>query len=233
MNNKGFATLGIALSVLIITTIMIAGFSSPMLNTAKNVKNAEEDTLQYTKNIAAKERLFSKLNENVSYDGLLDYEDLGVKYNVEEINLINEPVSIFINGSGGEFQIINATDVNISLSAVAINPEEEFSYSAELLYNDVNEPITKVENLTTSKNINIEKGFFYDKNSDKTKYGTYKLNLIGTNASVSAKVSYDRLEKREVNLTELDDKEIIENIIIEYDENVDRVSVYYNKSDSQ
>lgn len=224
-NNRGFATIGLVFSILIIISIIMATFFNPMLNTTQNVKNAENDTLNYTKSLAGKERLYSKLKENISYSGKLVYEDVNVDYDLRTIKEDYEAINLTL-GNNQSFNINNSTDIKIELNAVPIDNKKPCSYDVVLKNDGENILDESSTNLTNNTIIEVGENFIYNKSTDKTRYGDYILNINSNNCNVKANISFNRLKYRELELINNGDKDVLviknENI-----GNQNIVSVYY------
>lgn len=225
-NQKGFATVGLAMAVMIVASILIITFSNPMLNTTNSIKNAENNTEKYVSSIASKERLHSKLNENISYKGELRYDDIETAYNVNTKSEDYESKSLSFNESGGSLQINNETDINISISSSPKDSKLNHSYSISVEHDGVDIIGEGGKSLTGNNNIKIGKNYLYNEENDSTNYGIYNILVDSKNADVSITVTYNRLAKREIEVTGKDFKE---SIVIENEEinNLNVVSLYY------
>ncbi|HHT98366.1 MAG TPA: hypothetical protein GXZ90_10795 [Clostridiales bacterium] len=85
-NNEGFITLGIIVAVLIISMILIGIFYKPMISTTMNVKKSEDIVDIYINANNGKERLYSTLRENISYQGKVEFEDIENEYDIMTSN---------------------------------------------------------------------------------------------------------------------------------------------------
>lgn len=225
-NDKGFITLGLAMAMLIVVSVLIITFSNPMLNTTKNIKGAEKNTEKYIRAIAGKERLHSKLKENISFKGVLNYNDLDSTYNVITLNEEYESKTLKFGQSGGEFEINNKSDINIKITSTPIDVKKVHSYDISVEYDGVDIVGRGGKSLSGNNNIKIGKDYLYNDSTDETNYGKYSIIVDSRNSNVSIEVSYNRLTKRELEVKGEDFDEVI---IIENEEigNMDVVKLYY------
>lgn len=196
MNDKrGFVTIGLVISVMLISIIIISIFYKPIVNTTMDVKNSKSITPDYISNLSGQERVYSLLKENVSYKGNVSFEDLNrefkiktIKEDYEDIELVNPNV----------FHINNETEITISLEAHPIDSNEPHSYDYTLTLND---EIVSEGGYNSGTVINIDKEFLYNADKNETNYGRYFLDINSNNCYVSTKVNFRRLKHREIKLS--------------------------------
>lgn len=198
MNKKGAVTISIIVGVLILTLIVITTFLNPILNTSLNLKQSKEIIPDYIDNITGLERVYSILNENVSYKGSVEFPDIQKKYEVSDIDSVYEERVLDFSSNLNTFFINNETDIEIQLKFTPYGPTS--SYDVRLVLNDEFE-VKSEDGLSTNAIININKEFVYDEINNKTNYGEYKLLINTHNAQVTATVVYNKLTFRELSLT--------------------------------
>lgn len=200
-NNEGFITLGIIVAVLIISMILIGIFYKPMISTTMNVKKSEDIVDIYINANNGKERLYSTLRENISYQGKVKFEDVENEYDIMTSNEEYENIELNFNNNYNTFNINNQTDIELYFQMVPINPELSHSYDISLTVNgiDVLEKIDKT-NLTNGVTINIDKNFTYNEENNETNYGEYKLSLNKNNCDVNVSVKFRELKNRKINV---------------------------------
>lgn len=198
-NNKGFATIGVIVAVLIATMIVITIFFNPILNTSVDIKNSKETIPKYINNMNGIERTYSVFKENMSHNKDISFEDINKEYTISEVDTVYSQIEITLNGSNDTFNINNKTDVNISFEVFPIDPDETHSYNIDLVLNDSNKVISK-DNVVNNTVLEIPDNFLYDENTGETNYGEYRLSVDTSNCNVTIKVQYDKLDYREINI---------------------------------
>jgi len=198
VNKKGAVTISIIVGVLILTLIVITTFMNPILNTSLNLKQSKEIIPDYIDNITGLERVYSILNENVSYKGSVEFPDIQKEYEVSDIDSVYEERVLDFSSNLNTFFINNETDIEIQLKFTPYGPTS--SYDVRLVLNDEFE-VKNEDDLSTNSVITVNKDFVYDKINNKTNYGEYKLLINANNAQVTATVTYDKLTFRELSLT--------------------------------
>lgn len=213
LNKKGYATLTTLIIILAASSILLLLFYKPILNTTLNVAQSSKLSTKLIKDNNAKERLYSLLYENVSYENnnfieTLDYvneakyEDLDVEFMVKTIDeefIIKE--LNFISTEMNKFTINNETDIKIELIAEVFDPLEVYSYDVELILN--NEDIFEAGGLglQASSDIIIPANNVYNKETGIVNYGEYELRISNTiNCVVKAVVVYNKLDYRKLSV---------------------------------
>ena len=204
MDKKGFATLSILIVILIVTSMLLLLFYKPILETNRNIIKSSLISDKLVKDMNGKERIYSVLNKNMSFEGQVSYEDLDKKYIIETIDEDYEAIELhFSSHQFNGFSIYNKTPIEIVLEASPVDPEEPFSYDVELMINGKDLLDGGGLGLQISSDIIIPSNKIYDKSTEETNYGEYTLNIPQTeNCTVEAMIIYDKLYHREIKLKE-------------------------------
>ena len=76
LNKKGYATIGIIFSVLLVVTLISPLFFRQVINTNVRMKEDRQVLPEYLKKRNGLERLHGMLSENNSLEGTVNFEDL-------------------------------------------------------------------------------------------------------------------------------------------------------------
>ncbi len=191
LNKKGYATIGIIFSVLLVVMLISPLFFSSVMNTSISMKEDRKVLSAYLKKRNALERLHGMLSENNSLEGTVTFEDLEETYELETVDVeledevINNELSFTVN---------HATDIAIEFKTTALG--ENPSYDVYLMLNG--KIIQQVDDLTEDASINISNEFVYNKETGISNFGDYKLVISNSNIDVDTKISYSKLKFREV-----------------------------------
>lgn len=191
LNKKGYATIGIIFSVLLVVMLISPLFFRSVMNTSVKMKEDSKVLPDYLKKRNGLERLHGMLSENNSLEGTVNFEDLEETYELETVDVeledkvINNELSFTIN---------NATDIAIEFKTTALG--ENPSYDVYLMLNG--KIIQQVDDLTEDASINISNEFVYNKETGISNFGDYKLVISNSNINVDTKISYSKLKFREV-----------------------------------
>lgn len=218
LNNKGFATTGIILAVLLITMIVITLFLNPILNTSVNVKNSKEFIPEYVNNINGVERVYSVFKENISHNKDISFEDIGKEYRVTQIKEDYSDIQLILDNYN-TFNVNNKTDINIYFEVYPIDYELPHSYSVNVLLNN-NKIVASADDMVNNSTMNIANSYLYNEETGETNYGEYKVDVDTTNCNVVIRVEYKKLDYREIKLS---NENIEQNIGIK--NNTDRNSI--------
>lgn len=191
LNKKGYATIGIIFSVLLVVMIISPLFFQPVMNTSVSVKEASQVLPAYLKKRNGLERLHGLLSENNSLEGTVDFEDLGATYELETVTVEFEDEMV---NNELAFAINHATDIAIEFKTTVSG--ENPSYDVYLMLNG--EIIQRVDDLTEDASINISNDFIYNKETGISNFGDYELVISNSNIDVDTKISYSKLKFREV-----------------------------------
>ncbi len=202
MNNRGYATFGVLMIILILTSMYLGLFYGGILNTNKDVAKSSLISNEMVKESNGKERLYSLLKDNISFVGQVTYEDLDRGYEIKTLDETYESVSIHSDSYSSEsFLINNKTDINVHFVVMPIDIEESYSYSAELILNGKDMFNDSVQNVSSGINVTIDKDEIYNTDTQETNYGYYSLNFTDlNNCTVSAVITYDKLINRELSI---------------------------------
>lgn len=191
LNKKGYATIGIIFSVLLVVMLISPLFFSSVMNTSVSMKEDRKVLPAYLKKRNALERLHGMLSENNSLEGTVTFEDLEETYELETVDVeledevINNELSFTVN---------HATDIAIEFKTTALG--ENPSYDVYLMLNG--KIIQQVDDLTEDASINISNEFVYNKETGISNFGDYELVISNSNIDVDTKISYSKLKFREV-----------------------------------
>lgn len=191
LNKKGYATIGIILSVLLVVLLISPLFFRQIMNTSVKMKEDTQVLPAYLKKRNAFERLHGMLSENNSLEGTVNFEDLEETYELETVaveledEVLNNELSFTIN---------NATDIAIEFKTTTLG--ENPSYDVYLMLNG--KIIQQVDDLTEDASINISNEFVYNKETGISNFGDYELVISNSNINVDTKISYSKLKFREV-----------------------------------
>lgn len=191
LNKKGYATIGIILSVLLVVLLISPLFFQQIMNTSVKMKEDTQVLPAYLKKRNAFERLHGMLSENNSLEGTVNFEDLEETYELETVaveledEVLNNELSFTIN---------NATDIAIEFKTTTLG--ENPSYDVYLMLNG--KIIQQVDDLTEDASINISNEFVYNKETGISNFGDYELVITNSNINVDTKISYSKLKFREV-----------------------------------
>ena len=191
LNKKGYATIGIILSVLLVVLLISPLFFRQIMNTSVKMKEDTQVLPAYLKKRNAFERLHGMLSENNSLEGTVNFEDLEETYELETVGVeledevLNNELSFTIN---------NATDIAIEFKTTTLG--ENPSYDVYLMLNG--KIIQQVDDLTEDASINISNEFVYNKETGISNFGDYELVISNSNINVDTKISYSKLKFREV-----------------------------------
>lgn len=195
MNDKrGFINAGTAITILMLTSVIVIFLYSTTFDTSKIIQSQKGALQEFTATANSKERIYSLLKNNNSFIGKVNYEDLDRSYEVstvsEEFNEISKSTS-----SALSFSINNKTD--LSISTTLSNVQDSCSYSIKLSHNGNDIPLgTNNYNLTSGEIFNIDSSEFYDTQTQRSNYGDYSLNVLSSNCTVQANVSYKEIKER-------------------------------------
>ena len=193
LNKKGYATIGIILSVLLVVLLISPLFFRQIMNTSVKMKEDTQILPAYLKKRNAFERLHGMLSENNSLEGTVNFEDLEETYELETVaieledEVLNNELSFTIN---------NATDIAIEFKTTTLG--ENPSYDVYLMLNG--KIIQQVDDLTEDASINISNEFVYNKETGISNFGDYELVISNSNINVDTKISYSKLKFREVSV---------------------------------
>lgn len=223
INNKGFVTIYIAMGVLIATSVIIAISYFPIINTVSSLKVVEKSIEPYIEDKIGLERLYGKFYENISYNEVTSFPDIGKLYEVEEKELRFRNVELGLSGTGEiSFEIINKTKILVDVDFEKdpdLLPHEESYYIVDLLYEGTSilEEEYK-ETFTTGITIEIPETFTYNEDNGVFNYGEYTLIIRVINGNVHADISYEEQAYREIDIIE--NESIKRTLVIENDTSI-------------
>ena len=215
MNNKGFITSGLLIVILLVSGMIISIFYTPLLNSTYSIKNSFN---YLDENINVKnslERIHIHLYNNIAYKGLLDYDDLGLKYELSDMEVNYRTV----NTDSNTFKIINPTNIEIKLYFTEDEPIDEYDivdgyYKVSL--KNKNEVLFK-DVFTNDETITIDSSYF----NDIDNFGEYELKIDSYDGYTSHNITDEELSYRKIELTEEQNKENKKYIIIENRTSID------------
>lgn len=188
----GFS-LFIVVLLLFLVSVYLTLMFQPLFNITVSSKEMEDNIKQTIIDRTGLERVYAKLEDNISFKGTLIYEDLEKDYTVSTVMQKMRKVQLHNRNS---FNIHNATDIEMSFKYYRIEETEDSKYTIRIFYND--DIIKEYLYLTESTVLKIHTDFLYDKNSHETNYGKYSIELITDNCMVDTMVTYNELDYREI-----------------------------------
>lgn len=203
MNNKGSTSVGILVAVLLVIGIIMGVFFNPMLNLTLNVENSKDIIPNYINNINGMERLYSVLQNNISHNSDVIFEDIDKEYNIEELTAEYENITV-----GKKFTIENKTDITVNMEIQPISQDEPYYYDIKLILNEDKVVFNKT-NLTNNSTMTVNSDFLYNQETGEINYGDFEIIVDSNNCNVSVKTEYDLLVYREINVS---NKNINQNI---------------------
>lgn len=211
MNNKGYIAPATLLVILIISLMMFGIFYTRTVSVTGDMVQSSKLSDEMNDNNIGYERAHALLYENVSFEGLVNYNDISKKYNISTVNEQYETILLNSeNGSPINFEIKNRTPIEVKLTVFPLNPEINHSYSAELITNGKN-LLENAEDLHYDFNEIVDADKTYNKQTQENNYGDYSLNITKMkNCIIKVSVNYDILRERELILkNDLIEKEIV------------------------
>lgn len=207
IGNKGFSTIYVAVSVLLITAAIIAISYFPIINSASSIKASEKALEPYIEDKIGLERLYGKFYENISYNEVTSFPDIGKLYEVEEKELRFRNVELGLSGTGEiSFEIINKTKILVDVDFEKdpdLLPHEESYYIVDLLYEGTSILEEEYKEIfTTGITIEIPDTFTYNEETGVFNYGEYTLMVLVVNGSVQVDILYEEQTYREVEIIE-------------------------------
>lgn len=198
MNNKGYIAPITMMSIFFICLLFFGIFFMRTTSVAVDMKDASKVVDIMNANNTGIERTQALLSKNPSYEGVVDYKDIGKKYSFSTINENLTPTILTSKSTPLKFNVSNATPITVALTVYPINATMSHSYNAELLYNGQN-ILTNSKNLTYDFKQIVSSDKVYDKKTQIAKYGEYMLNVTDMkNCYVELKVDYNVLKSREL-----------------------------------
>lgn len=195
-NERGYVTVGTIVVILILTSMYLVIFFGKILNTSNQVAQSSLISDEIVKDSNGKERLYSLLRSNVSFEGEVIYEDLERQYEVETINETYEPIVIHTNPhNSSTFNINNKTPIDVEFTVMG----EDCLYSAELLINDKDLLNGMASNLNSGFSTTINEKELYNIETGEVNYGDLKINFPKlNNCTIFIELNYNKLIEREV-----------------------------------
>lgn len=213
LDNKGYIAPATMLIILFICLLFFEVLYVRTVGVAVDVRDASTIVDNMNSSKSGVERTQALLSENVSYEGEVNYKDLDRKYEISNINDSYEPIVLESNSTPLKFKVSNATEIDVNLTVFPIDSKSPFSYNAELLYNNKN-LLLDSQNLQYDFQQIVSSDNVYNKDTQKTNYGEYTLNVTGmNNCIVQVKVKYNYLKTRELLLkgNDIERKIVIQN----------------------
>lgn len=207
ISNKGFSTIYVAMGVLLITAAIIAISYFPIINSASSIKASEKALESYIEDKIGLERLYGKFYENISYNEVISFPDIGKLYEIEEKELYFRDVELGLSEAGEiSFEIMNKTKVLVDVDFERdpdLLPHEESYYIVDLLYEGTSilEEEYK-EPFITGITIEIPDTFTYNEGTGVFNYGEYTLMVSVINGSIQANIHYEEQAYREMEIIE-------------------------------
>lgn len=217
----------ILIITLTITSMLLLIFYQPIFETSKNVVKSSLISDKITKDMNGKERLYSLLNKNISFEGTTLYPDLEKEYKVTTIDEDFEVKELHFNSHElNNFFLNNETNIEIEVTVSPLDPLEPFSYGIELMLEEEDLLEETGLDLQADVDINIPANKIYNRETGETKYGEYVLNIPhADNCIVKAVVVYNKLYHREINV---ESEGFNENITINND---DKITIKMERGD--
>lgn len=213
LGNKGYIAPATMLIILFICLLFFEVLYVRTVGVAVDVRDASTIVDNMNSSKSGVERTQALLSENVSYEGEVNYKDLDRKYEISNINDSYEPIVLESNSTPLKFKVSNATEIDVNLTVFPIDSKSPFSYNAELLYNNKN-LLLDSQNLQYDFQQIVSSDNVYNKDTQKTNYGEYTLNVTEmNNCIVQVKVKYNYLKTRELLLkgNDIERKIVIQN----------------------
>lgn len=220
-NDKGFATIGVIVAVLLTTMIVISVFFNPILNTTVDMKNSKDIVPKYTNNMNGIERTYSVFKNNMSHNKNISFEDIDKEYIVNEVDAEYSLTELALNRTNNSFSIDNKTDVKVFIEVFPIDPEESHSYNVDLVLNDSVNIVNK-DGVINDTTLEIPENFLYDEATGETNYGEYKLLVDTNNCNVVINVQYNKLDYREISIKNQDIEQVLA-----IDNSLDKTEIYF------
>jgi len=198
-NQRGYATIGVVVAILILTLAISTVFLNPILNTSLNTKQAKDIIPQYVQNMNGIERVYSKLKQNVSLNEPIIFEDISKEYEITEVNSEYQQENLSFTGNSNSFSVNNKTDVNIGFQVSQVDSDFTYYYDAKIVHNG--ETVASISNKNTDMTITIDEQYLYNETNGETNYGEYEIIIDTYNSSVESTVSFDKLTYREIKLS--------------------------------
>jgi hypothetical protein len=209
MDRKGFMATITVVITLIISGIIIASFQPLIIGKAKINQHVENYTTNKINSRNGLERLYSMYSQDISANlNELSYEDLGISYEIEEIEKDTRQIIKAVNNRGSFF-INNKTTLNVRLDFIDRRiSEDDFAYYSFDIKHDgesiFEENIINEALVGSGLEINIE---------IDEEYGDYEVFYSTHNMDIDVTVEYTEQSYRKLRIIENNKKERI--IIIE------------------
>lgn len=198
-NQRGYATIGVVVTVLILTLAISTIFLNPILNTSLNTKQAKDIIPQYVQNMNGIERVYSKLKQNVSLNEPIIFSDISKEYEITEVNSEYQQENLSFTGNSNSFSVNNKTDVNIGFQVSQVDSDFPYYYDAKIVQNG--ETVASISNKNTDISITIDEQYLYNETNGETNYGEYEIIIDTYNSTVDSTVSFNQLTYREIELS--------------------------------
>lgn len=195
MNNKGETTLTILIIILFMISMISLLFFEPILKVSKDFAKTKNISQDIVNDMNSKERLFGLIKNNISYEGLVNYEDLNTSYVLSTKDEDFVPKTLKFNTDIAHFYINNDTDINLAFEVDPVDADN-FYYDVKLIIEGEDLLNNNGLGLKTNKQFEISK--LYDKLTNETKYGEYKLIINTHNCKISSTIKYESLYYREI-----------------------------------
>ena len=193
INNKGYATTGMMVLVLLVSMTIMGTFFNPMLNLSSSIQNSKDLTPNYIKNMNGLERMYSVFNENKSHVGDITFEDIDKSYNVSTSTEDYSVVRVDLK-DGDKFIVDNETHIAIEFKSTPTEIGDNY-YDIQINLNG--EKIIENYNLKNNTLIEIEKEYLYNRETGDLNYGEFEILINENMVDVVAEVKYNKLKYRE------------------------------------
>lgn len=183
--------------VLFVSMTIMGTFFNPILSTTVNIENSKELTPNYINNMNGLERVHSIFKENVSHNETIRFEDIDRTYEVtqlaEDYSVVRENIR-----NNESFEVNNKTNIRIEFKSEPTSPGNN-SYDIQIKLNG--EVIVEDYNLSNNTLIEIDNDYIYNEETGETNYGEFEININENRVNVVAEVLYNKLDYREVELS--------------------------------
>lgn len=190
-----------AFGLMSLVALLLLSIFTPINNENIMILNNIKDIEEFYREQAGLERLVSIYSRNISYSKDIAFDDLGIAYKIEEIDVSQEDVVLNTGTSTGRmrvpFFVNNDTDINIRINVGLITLE---GYCDVEIYAPSGEKIVSTS-IGSDRNYKITD--IYDPETDTWGYGygEYIVEVDPVESYASVSINYDRVTERTVKVT--------------------------------
>lgn len=198
MNNRGYLTFGVIISTLIFSVFYLMFSYGRIVSSSKVNSEFASVSSEFVNHVNSEERLYSLLNQNVSFENDVHYEDLNAKYTLKTLDETYNERTI---SNKKTFEVTNKTPIEIKVKATPVDNSFSYSYSLELIHDGRDFLEGSGINRKADFSYEVDSSEVYNSQTQEYNYGTYSIKTSGlSNVYLEVEVMYDELIERVISV---------------------------------